>query len=78
VVDDVADAALEGAHGFLLRLALGLLALVVDAAGGVVGDLGKRGGVDGVVELTVAAGLRRCRVSGPEEASRGAVPLWRA
>jgi hypothetical protein len=38
--DGVADAPLQGAEGFFLGFALGQLAFVVDAAGGVVADLG--------------------------------------
>src|SRR5918996_6524273 len=60
-----------------LVLPLGQLACVVDAAGVIVGDLGEGCGVDGVVELPVASGVSRWRALGPEDASMGAVPLWR-
>src|ERR687891_2635661 len=60
-----------------LVLPLGQLACVVDAAGVIVGDLGEGCGVDGVVDLPVASGLSRWRALGPEDASMGAVPLWR-
>src|SRR6266496_3657803 len=55
-VDGVADAPLERAHGFLLGLALGDLAFEERAAWGVrEADLGDRGDVDGVVQLSVAS-----------------------
>jgi hypothetical protein len=53
--DGVADATLQSAQRLLLGLSLGDLALVVDAARGVVADLGDRGQVEGVVELAVTA-----------------------
>ena len=53
--------------------------VVVGPAGGVVADLGDGGHVDRVVQLAVTArGFSRCRFLGPEDASIGAVPLWRA
>jgi hypothetical protein len=55
-IDGIADAPLEGAHGFFLGLALGDLALEERAAGRVrEADLGDRGDVDGVVQLPVAS-----------------------
>jgi len=77
-VDDVADAPLEGAERFLLRLGLGQLALVVDAAGVIVGDLGEGCGVDGVVDLPVASGVEPVAGLGTRGRFGGAVPLWRA
>src|SRR5436190_1437011 len=56
-VDDVADASFEGAQGFFGGVALGLFALVVEAPGGVVSDLGDGGGVESVVELTIPSGV---------------------
>ena len=42
------------------------------------GDLGECGRVDGVVELAVTARVEPVPGLGPEDASIGAVPLWRA
>ena len=78
LIDGVADAALEGAQRFFAGLPFGLLAEVVGAPGRVVADLGDGGHVDGVVQLSVPAGFSRCRLFGPDDASIGAVPLWRA
>ena len=55
LVDDVADVPLQSAHCLFAGLALGLFACVVDAAGGLVADLGDGGHVDCVVELAVTA-----------------------
>ena len=78
LVDGVADVSLQRAERFFAGLAFGLLAEVVGAPGGVVADLGDGGHVDRVVQLAVTAGFNRCRFLGPDEASIGAVPLWRA
>ena len=54
-VDGVGDLTLEGSNRFLLRLALGDLALEVDPALRVrIADLGDRCHVDVVIELAVA------------------------
>ena len=74
-VDGVADAALEGAEGFFAGLAFGELAPEVDASVGVVGDLGDRGDVEGVVELAVPAGVEPVAVLRALDASMGAVAL---
>jgi hypothetical protein len=59
-VQGVADASLEGAESFLGCLALGDLAVEEDAALAVTEpDLGHRGHVDGVVQLTVSTPERR-------------------
>jgi hypothetical protein len=63
--DGIADAALESAQRFLLRLPLGDLALVVGPAGGVVADLGDGGQVKRVVELAVAAWVEPVTTAGP-------------
>src|SRR5919108_5288811 len=54
-VDHVGELALEGAAGFLGRLGLAQLALVVDLPGAGVADLADRDEVQGSVELPVAA-----------------------
>jgi hypothetical protein len=55
-VERVADASLEGAEGFLGGLAFCDLAVVEDPALAVtVPDLGHRGHVDGMVQLTIPA-----------------------
>src|SRR6266516_3233505 len=51
--DRVADAPLQCAQRFLFGFALGDLALVVDASGGVVRDLGDRDEMHRVVEFAV-------------------------
>ena len=55
LVDGVGDVSLECAHGFFAGLSLGLFAEVVDAARGVVADLGDCGHVDRVVQLAVTS-----------------------
>ncbi len=74
-VDGVADASFEGPHRFFAAVALGLLASVVGASRGVVADLGDGDHVDGVVELAVAAWVEPVPITGPLEASMGAVAL---
>ena len=54
-VDDVGDASFQRSEGFLLGFAFGLFLVVVDAAGGVVADLGDGGHVDGMVQHPVAS-----------------------
>jgi hypothetical protein len=55
-VDSVGDAPLERTHSFFLCLAFGDLAFEEGAARGVrEADLGDRGDVEGVVQLSVAA-----------------------
>ena len=76
--DGVADAALERPQRLFRRLALGELAVVVDAYRRVAGDLGDRDQVQRVVDLSVPAGLKRCRFFGPDDASIGAVPGYAA
>jgi hypothetical protein len=54
-VDGIGDAPLERTHGFFLGLAFGDLALEERAARGMrEADLGDRGDVEGVVELSVS------------------------
>jgi hypothetical protein len=72
--DGVADASLQCSQRFLLALAFGQLAVVVDAAGGGVGDLGD-GGCRAWFRVRFPRGFNRCLFLGPLDASMGAVPL---
>ena len=56
-------------------LAFGTFAVVVDAAGCVVGELGDRRDVDRVVDLTVAFEVQSMMRLGPDDAETGAVAL---
>src|SRR4029453_9862932 len=63
--DRVADASLECAQCFLFGFTFGEFAVVVDAAGGVVPDLGDGDHVDRMVQLGVAAGVESVTFPGP-------------
>ena len=77
-IHGVGDLTLEGAQCFLRGLALGHLAIEVLSSFALVANLGDGDHMDGVVEASVARGLRRCRTLGPLEASMGAVALYEA
>jgi hypothetical protein len=74
--DGVADPPFEAPERFFVGLALGDLAVIVDAAVAVgVPDLGDRGHVEGVVDAPVPAQREPVDLAVPEDTSTGAVPL---
>ena len=54
-VDDVRDASFQRSEGFFSGFAFSLFLVVVDAASGVVADLGDGGHVDGMVQHPVSS-----------------------
>jgi hypothetical protein len=77
-VDHIGQSSAQAAQGFQRGLAFGELAAAVGAAGGVVADLADRGDVEDVVKPPVAGAGEPVPDLGPEEASRGAVPVQEA
>ena len=55
LVDGVGDASFQRSEGFFSGFAFSLFPVVVDAALGVVADLGDRGHVDGMVQHPVSS-----------------------
>ena len=74
-VDDIGEAPLERSAGLGGGLAFAQLAQVVAAAGSGVAGLADRDGVQGSVELAVAAGVEPVALLVALEASRGAVAV---
>src|SRR5918994_6252838 len=62
--DRVADAPFQGPERFLLRLALDEFAFVVDASGGVVGDLSDRDEMQRMVQFAVPARVQPMPLAG--------------
>jgi hypothetical protein len=71
----VADVAHQAAQGFFGALAGCELCSVVVAAGCVVADLGDRGDLERMVEVTVPGPVESVRWWSPDDAATGAVPV---